>query len=135
MRAPTNRTGWPSLLAWGIASLLLTLTLVGAASIGMFVAPFAIMAIVVAARRNRDWPEAALGSLVGAGAVCLFVAYGSRGYSACPPTGTPIWVGPGEHFACGGLNPAPWLTVALLLAGVGLAVYILFRRSHRGAAT
>ena len=135
MRAPTNRTDWLSLLAWAIASLLLTLTLIGAASIGIFVAPFAIIAVVVAVRRNRVWPEAASGGLVGASAVCLFVAYRNRGYSACPPTGTPVRLGPGEHFACDGLNPVPWLTVGLLRAGLGLAGYILFRRSHRGAAT
>ena len=74
MRAPTNRTGWLSLLEWAIASLTLTLTLIGAASIGIFVAPFAIIAVVVAVRRNRVWPEAASGGLVGASAVCLFVA-------------------------------------------------------------
>jgi len=52
MRAPTNRTGWLSLLEWAIASLLLTLTLIGAASIGILVAPFAIIAVVVAVRRE-----------------------------------------------------------------------------------
>ena len=135
MRDPPNRTGWRSLLEWACALGLLTLTLIGGASIGMFVAPFAIAAMAVAVRRNRDWPEAALGGLVGVGAVCLFVAYRNRDYFPCRPVGTPGRLGPGEHFACGGLNPVPWLAIGFLLAGIGLAGYLVFRRTNRGAAT
>src|SRR5262245_56432850 len=104
MSDPTKRTGWASLLEWTFAFALLALTLIGAASIGIFVAPFAIVAMAVTVRRNRDWPEAALGGLVGVGAVCLFIAYRNRGYSPCPPVGTTVRLSRGEHFSCGGFD-------------------------------
>ena len=137
MGDPLNRTGWGSLLEWAFAFALLALTVIGAASIGIFVAPFAIVATIFAVRRNRDWPEAPLGGLVGVAAVCLFIAYRNRReYPPCPPPGTRIRVARGEHFAChgGGLDPLPWLLIGLSLAGAGLVGYLLFRR-HRGAAS
>ena len=52
MRLPTDRTGWRSIFEWAIALGMLALTLIGAASIGVFVAPFAIVGMGVAVRRN-----------------------------------------------------------------------------------
>jgi hypothetical protein len=130
----TGQAGWQALVEWALAFALLALTLIGAASIGMFVAPFAIAAMVFAVRRNRDWPEAALGGSAGAGATCLFIAYRNRGYVPCPPSGTPMRLGPGEHhFACGGFDPMPWLAIGLVLAVTGLGGYVVFRRAHRSA--
>ena len=138
MGDPLNRTGWGALLEWAFAFALLALTVIGAASIGIFVAPFAIVAMIVSIRRNRDWPEAPLGGLVGIGALCLFIAYQNRHeYPACPPLGTRIRVARGEHFAChgGGLDPLPWLLIGLALAGAGLLGYLIFRHRQRTATT
>jgi hypothetical protein len=137
MEQPMSRTGWGALLEWAVAFGLLALTVIGAASIGMFVAPFAIVATIASVRRNRDWPEAPLGGLIGVGAVCLFIAYrGRHEYPPCPPPGTKIRVARGQHFACegGGPDPLLWLLIGLALAGAGLVGYLLVRRRHRGAA-
>lgn len=131
-----SRTGWGAFLEWAGAFGLLALTVIGAASIGIFVAPFAIVATTLVVRRNRDWPEAPLGALVGVGALCLVIGSRRREYPPCPPAGTPVRVAPGEQFACsGGWDPVPWLVIGLALAGAGLVGYLLFRHRHRGAAT
>ena len=125
-----SRTGWLSLLEWAVAFGLLALTLIGAMSIGLFVAPFAIVAMTLAVRRNHDWPEAPLGGLLGVGGICVFIAYRNRGYVPCPSSETTIRLSPGEHYfaSCGGFDPLPWLIVGLLLATAGLGGYLVFRR-------
>ncbi len=134
MREAPKRTGWGALFEWALALGLVALTLIAAASVGLWVAPFALAALAVAHRRNRAWPEAALGGAVGVGSVCLLVAYRNRTYSPGPPSGssTPLIAGP--HFRCGGFDPAPWLAMGLVLGATGLAAYLLFRRTHRDAA-
>jgi hypothetical protein len=130
-----DRSGWRSLIEWALALGLVALALIGAASIGIFVVPFAVVALVFASDRNRTGAEPVLGGLVGVGSVCLFVAYRNRAYVPCPPPGIPVQARPGEHFSCGGLNPIPWLTVGVLLIAVGIACYLVLRRTHRLAAT
>ena len=127
-----GRTGWPSVIEWTLALSLAAFAVVSVMSIGMFVLPFAVAAAAIVARRNRTWPESVFGGLLGAAAVCLLVAYLNRAYSPCPAG--PMWLGPGEHVRCGGLNPLPWLTVGALLTAVGLVGYAAFRR-HREPAT
>ena len=129
MRDPMSRTGWPALLEWAVAFGLFALTFIGAASIGIFVAPFAIVAMVLAVRRSRDWPEALLGGMAGVGSVSLFIAYRNRGYVPCPPSETTIRLRRGESYfsSCHGIDPLPWLIVALVLAAVGVGGYFVFR--------
>src|SRR5215208_455167 len=131
MREQADRKGWRSLLEWAAAFALLALAVVGAMSIGIFVVPFAIAAIVLAARRNCRWPEAALGAFLGVGSLCLFIAFLHRDDSPCPAARTLVRVRPGERLSCGGLDPVPWLAIGLLLAAVGLGGYLLFHRTHR----
>ena len=127
-----DRRGWRSLAEWAVALSLVALAVIGAMTIGMFVLPVAIAAVVLAARRNRAWPEALMGGLVGVGSVFLFVAYRNRSYSLCPPG--PMRLSHGEHFSCGGFDPMPWLTIGLLLIASGLAGYLLSRRTPLTAA-
>jgi hypothetical protein len=127
-----DRSGWQSLAEWGLALGLVALAIVGAMSIGMFVLPIAIVAVVFAARRNRVWPEGPMGALVGVGTICLFVAYRNRSYSPCPPG--PMLLAHGEHFSCGGFDPMPWLTIGVLLTAAGLVGYFLSRRIHFATA-
>jgi hypothetical protein len=130
----TDRGGWQSFGEWAIALGLMTLAVVGAMTIGIFVLPFALAAAWFAARRNSQWPEALTGGLVGVGATLLFVAYRNRGYSPCPLGRFPVRLARGEHFSCGGFNPMPWLTIGLLLALAGFLGYLAFRRTHLSAA-
>jgi hypothetical protein len=127
-----GRVGWPALGEWAIAFGLLALAGIGAMSIGIFVFPFAIVALVFAARRDRGWPEAPTGGLVGFGSICLFVAYRNRAYSPCPPG--PMRLAHGQHFSCGGFDPVPWLTIGVLLTVAGIGGYIALRRTHLAAA-
>lgn len=123
-----KRRGWQSLAEWSVAFGLVALAFIGAMTIGMFVLPVALATVVLAARRNRAWPEALMGGLVGVGGMCLFVAYRNRSYSPCP-TGT-IRLTQGEHFSCGGFDPVPWLAIGLLLTAAGFASYLVVRRTR-----
>jgi len=128
-----NRSGWQSFAEWALALALLSFALIGAASIGVFVFPFAIAALVFAERRNRAWPEPLMGGLVGIGSVLLFVAYRNRHYSPCPPGRFPMRLAHGEHFSCGGFDPMPWLAIGALLMGAGWVSYLVsIRRDERG---
>ena len=130
-----RRDGWPAFLEWALALGLLALTIIGAASIGLFVAPFAVAALVLAARRNRSWPEAVLGGFAGVGVLCLFVAYRSPDYPPCPPPGTRITLARGEHLACDSFDAAPWLAVGLALVGIALAGHLAYRHTHERSTT
>ena len=130
-----NGSGWQAFAEWALAGALLVFAAIGAASIGMFVFPFAVLALVLAARRNRAWPEAPAGSPTGVGSICLFVAYVSRAYSPCPEGITRFQVAPGESgsFSCGGLKPMPWLIAGLLLTAAGLVGFLVRRRTRLAA--
>jgi hypothetical protein len=119
-------TGWRWFCAWAVAGGLLAFALLSGASIGFLMLPFAAIAVWLVGRTARMWPEI-LGSLAGAGALCLAVAAANRDYVACPDG--PITLGPGEDsFSCGGLDPLPWLVVGVVLLVAGPALYALARR-------
>ncbi len=122
----SGRIGWQSLTEWAFGFALVGLATIAAMTIGIFVLPFAAAALAVAGVRNRAWPEAPMGGLVGVGVTCLFVAYRNRGYSPCP-TG-PMRLARDEHFSCGGFDPAPWLIVGMLLIATGILGYLASRR-------
>ena len=84
-------TGWRWFCAWAVAGGLLAFALLSGASIGFLMLPFAAIAVWLVGRTARMWPES-LGSLAGAGALCLAVAAANRDYVACPDG--PITLGP-----------------------------------------
>ena len=130
-----KRVGWWAFAEWALALALLGFALIALASIGMFIFPFALLAIALAARRNRAWPEGAMGGPTGVGIICLYVAFVQRGYSPCPEMPIRIRVYPGERgsFSCGGLQPLPFLTVGLLLVLAGVVGYLVLRRRRLAA--
>jgi hypothetical protein len=93
--------------AWSLAGALVTFSLIAAASVGLFVLPFAALALAFASRRTRSRAEM-LGGLVGAGAVCLAIAWLQRG--------------------SGGLAARPWVVAGIVLAVAGAGGYALARR-------
>jgi hypothetical protein len=129
-----NRSGWQSFAEWAFALALLSFALIGAATNGMFVFPFAIIALVFAERRNRPWPESLMGGLAGVGSVSLFVAYTNRDYAPCPPGRFPMKLSHGEHFSCGGFDPMPWLAIGALLTAAAFIGYFVSKRTHSAAA-
>jgi len=122
--------GWAGFAAWAVPGALLSLSFVGAASIGLFVLPVALLAVLVVGWTVRVWPELA-GLLVGVAALSLLVGAANLGSTPCPSTGSgSVHVGDGTgrtSYSCGGLDPSPWLVVGLALAGLGVAVYLWAR--------
>lgn len=116
--------------AWALVGSLLGFSVLSAASIGLFVLPVALLALTVTVRTARVWPEIA-GMLEGLASVSLFVGLVNLDSTPCPSSGSGhvhIGGGPGTgttSFSCGGLDPAPWLLMGLVLVGAGFAVYAL----------
>ncbi len=103
--------GWRWFFAWALTGGAIFLALLAVLSIGIFVAPVAIVLLVVVARRARPWPEA-LGALAGVGAVCVAVAALN-------------WR---EQPGGGALDPIPWLVAGTLIATGGVALYAIAHR-------
>jgi hypothetical protein len=122
-----RREGWLLFAGWVLAGALVVFSLLSAASIGLFVAPFAAAGIWLTSRLGRVWPEV-LGMVSGAGAVCLLIALLNRDTRPCTEEG--LRLSPGETEAsCGGFSPTPWLVVGLVLVAAGVVAYAFMRRS------
>src|SRR5512146_521629 len=118
-------TGWLALWFWSLAFGAVAITVVSALTIGIFVAPLALLLCCVAALRARARPQAAFGVLIGPGAVSLLIGFLHWNNVPCPIG--PLHLGPGEHFhfRCGGFDPPPWLAIGVGLVAVGLVGYAL----------
>jgi len=124
-----RRDGWLVFGAWVLAGALAVFSLLGAASIGLFIAPLAAVAIWLVLRFGRAGPEM-LGMVSGAGVVSLLIALLNRGTRPCTEEG--LRLRPGETEAiCGGLDPVLWLVAGLVLVAAGVVAYALARRSTR----
>lgn len=115
--------------SWSLVGALFSLSVLGAASIGLLlVLPVAVATLLFVGSTVRPWPESA-GVLEGVAALSLFVAFANRDSTPCPASGSG-YAGPGStgtSFSCGGLDPLPWLVVGMALAGAGIALYSLGR--------
>ena len=121
--------GWAGFAAWAGPGALLGLSVVGAASIGLFVLPVAVLSMAVVGWTVRVWPEIA-GLLAGMAALSLLVGVANLGSTPCPATGSGSVHAGGAGAttsSCGGLDPWPWLAGGLVLAGLGVAVYVWAR--------
>ena len=117
--------GWRGFAAWAVAGGLITFSFLS--WVGIFVLPATLVACWFATRSARSSLEL-LGALLGAGLVCLGIAFGARDYNPCPPGGS-LRVPPGEtSVSCGGFDPVPWLAAGLALVLVGALAYGVGRR-------
>ena len=123
-----RKAAWWPLAQWSAAFGLLTFAVLGAASIGIFVLPFAAGALLIVARRHRAWPDAPLGGLIGVGALILLVGLANLPFNPCSPEGTPVVLEPGGTSRCGGRNPVPWLVLGSGAIAFGLFGYFASRR-------
>ena len=121
------KTGSRAHVEWAFGSAVMVVALLSLSSIGLYVAPVAIILCWVIARRDRAWPEALIGGGLGAGAVFLVLAYLNRGVVPCVVN--PGRFGPGERAVCGGSSPMVWLALGAAMCGVSLAAVTAFRRS------
>jgi hypothetical protein len=92
---------------WALAGALLAFSIVGAASIGLFVLPFAVIAFVFAARATRNRVEL-LGLLAGVAAICFAIGLIQLGG--------------------GGLDPRPWFAASVVLGFLGVGGFALLGR-------
>ena len=105
--------GWRWFGAWVGVGVLLTFSLFGAASIGLFVAPIALVALWAVARSSPP-RRSAFGLLTGAGLTCLGV-----------------WVGNGG--SSDGFDATPFLVAGIVLALVGGTLFALMSLRGRPA--
>ncbi len=113
-----------SFAAWVLVGGLWGLSAVGILTIGLFVAPVALIASLLVGRLVRE-RSARPGVLLGVAGVPGFV-------------GISNWGGPGMSCSTSSsgsscsqlLNPWPWLAAAAILAGCGIGVFVLLQRHH-----
>ena len=121
--------GWSGFAAWAAIGAVLALSVLGAASIGLFVFPLALLGLCLVATRVRAWPEMA-GVLEGVATLNLFVGIANVGSTPCPAAGSGTVQRAGgvpSGSSCGGFDPLPWLLVGLALAVIGLLTYVVAR--------
>jgi hypothetical protein len=100
-------------LTWAVAGFGMSFSFVTGFSIGLLILPFALVALVLVARRSPHWAEAS-GFLTGIGWMLLLIA--------------------GIHVGDESLDPHPWFYagVSFTLAGVG--AFVLLSRLRRPTA-
>ena len=131
----TNRRSWGWFGAWWLVGAAYAVGVVGILTIGVFVLPVAIIAIVSLVRLPASL-RSVPGLVAGLGVPLLYVAYLNRGYGGptCPTSGsaTPQH---GVVYQCTqALDPWPWLTAGLVLVVAGVVVLVVrSRRSVLGS--
>lgn len=102
-----HRSSCAAFWLWALAGGLLTFSFLAAASIGLFIMPFAFGALWFATRSKRRWPES-LGLLAGAASVCFLIAYIQRHHDP--------------------VDPRPWLAAGIVLGVISVAGYVAVAR-------
>jgi hypothetical protein len=125
-----DEPGWGSLMAWALAFALVALSMLGIFSIGIFILPFAVLALSYAFHRRRARWEPLLGGTLGVGAMILLIGLMNLGATPCGdgPSVSVVYPGQTHLDSCGGREPAPFLLVGGLLVAIPLGAY---RRSTR----
>jgi hypothetical protein len=122
MERVTTIASWTSFLAWPIIGVALSLSVLGAMTIGIFILPFAIVGLL-ALRKWGGNQKASVGIISGAGLPVLCVAYLNR-------------QGPGMicgTYESGGgycmeeYSPLPFLLFGTALVVIGVLLYIRVR--------
>lgn len=108
----------PRWALWVLAGALAALTVLGMASIGIFVAPFTVAAFGAAGRWGGE-ERVIFGIAAGVGLTLVAIGVLNLDYTPCPSSGTLVLRPGQDEVGCGGTNPVPWFAVggALMLAG------------------
>jgi hypothetical protein len=118
---PSRWQGAGGFAVWALAGLLLAFTILSGFSIGFLIAPFAVVALMVAARRAGHGPEAT-GMVLGTGVTLSVIGLLNLDYDPCPDRVT-VTLEVGEEVRCGGMDPVPWLLAGGALAALSIALY------------
>lgn len=121
----TGHRVWASFAGWAVVGFLAAAGLLSVASVGVYILPVALVALVIVARAF-SFGRGSFGVVAGVGAALLIVAVRSNmdGGAAC----TASTLGPGQltSLTCGrGLSATPWAiagAVALLISAAGMLV-------------
>jgi hypothetical protein len=127
VQSPAALTGprWAWFAAWLLTGVGYALSLLGAASIGLFVLPLPVLATILLARRQHA--HGGLPGLIsGLGIPLLYLAYLNR---AGPGTICTTITGGGQD-CTGESSPWPWLAAAVILLALGAAAFIARQRHH-----
>jgi len=131
-RRPPSLIGprWPWFAVWLIVGASYAVSILGAASIGLFLLPLPALATILLARRphaNSGLP----GLISGLGIPLLYVAYLNR---AGP--GTICTTTSAGQYCTDEWSPWPWLAAAVVLLVLGAAAFIVRQRHlHRQPAS
>jgi hypothetical protein len=112
-----SRLPWMWFTAWLLVGAGYALSLIGVASIGLFVLPLPVLATVLLVRR-RPAARGLPGLISGLGVPLLYVAYVNR---AGP--GTICTAVTGGQECHGEWSPWPWLAVGVILVVLGVAAF------------
>jgi len=123
-------SGWRGFAAWAFAGALVFFSILGSASIGLFVLPVALLTALLVAR-HTSWSPELLGTAAGAGIVCLLVGLLAQGDAACPENGF-LSLSRGEAEAgCGGVDASAWSVAGGLLLVLSIAAHAMIRLARR----
>lgn len=116
-------------LAWAGAGVLAAFAILTSASIGLFIIPFALTAIVLLVRSLGT--RSASGLLAGLGLTLGALALRNADYTPC--TDEPITTFAGESASCGGLDPSIVVPLAgvVVVAGVGVFLHSRWRSASK----
>jgi hypothetical protein len=120
--------GW--FAAWAGAGALLAFSLASAASVGLFIIPFALLSLWAIVRASPP-RRTAFGLVSGAGFVCLLIWALNRGYRPCPESGELTVPAGATSEGCGGFDALPFLVAGIVLALAGPALFAAARQRGR----
>jgi len=124
--SPTlSRLPWVWFTAWLLVGATYALSLVGIASIGLFILPLPVLATVLLVRRERAL-SGLPGLISGLGVPLLYVAYSNR---AGP--GTICTTVTGGQDCNSEWSPWPWLAIGVILLALGVAAFVGRQRRAR----
>ena len=108
---------------WAGAGAVLCLAALTALTIGVFVLPAAVAALIALLVWQRSRNHSAAGLLAGAGTLLFCVAYLNRGGPGTVCTTSASGTECMDEF-----SPWPWLVAGLLLVAAGTCVFLLLQR-------
>ena len=108
---------------WAVAGAALCLAVLSVLTIGVFVLPVAVAALIALLAWQRSRNHSAVGLLAGAGTLLFYVAYLNRG-----GPGTVCTTSAGSTACMDEFSPWPWLGAGLLLVAAGTCVFLLLQR-------
>ena len=123
--------GWKWFGAWAVVGALGAFGVLSAMTVGLLILPVAVVGAWVIASRVRVWPES-LGLALGAGVLCLTIAYGAHRLPDCseprPPPRPLLEVGDSREYRCGESDSLPWIVAGTLFVGSGIVGYAVSSR-------